>query len=183
MAEALTVENYEQAERDIFRLTGLPDESFEFKNVKVGEHKWEDVTMRTVIVTHSKGDEATEDKPILVFVHGYSSSSGHYYNIVKRISKYFRMILIDQIGFGLSSRPLNCDKSKFTGKDYINYFVNYLEAWRVAMGLNDKFYLVGHSMGAYLCGNYAVQHQDKLLKVLLLSPAGVAEAGSNPDPY
>ena len=151
------------------------------KNVKVGEHDGEDVHIRTAIISSSK-DGQQADKPTLVLVHGYGACSGLYYQIVKRISKYFNMILIDQIGYGLSSRPLNCEFSKMSAMDYINYFVNYFEVWRKEMKLNDKFYLVGHSMGAYLSAHYAVRHQEKLKKVLLLSPPGVAKVGSNPNP-
>ena len=47
------------------------------------------------------------------------------------------------------------------------------------MELNEKFYLVGHSMGAYLTANYAVKYQDNLKRLLLLSPPGVALPGSS----
>ena len=42
--------------------------------------------------------------------------------------------------------------------DYINYFINYFEAWRIEMKLEEPFFLVGHSKGAYLSAHYAVQH-------------------------
>lgn len=54
MAEPLTLENFERAERDVYRLSGLSDECFEMRNVKVGEHEGEDINIRTVIVTLSK---------------------------------------------------------------------------------------------------------------------------------
>jgi pimeloyl-ACP methyl ester carboxylesterase len=35
------------------------------------------------------------------------------------------------------------------------------------------FYLVGHSFGGYVCGNYALKHHSKIKKLILLSPLGL----------
>lgn len=35
------------------------------------------------------------------------------------------------------------------------------------------FYLIGHSFGGYVCGNYALKHHDKIKKLILLSPLGL----------
>lgn len=37
----------------------------------------------------------------------------------------------------------------------------------------EKFTLVGHSLGGYISGNYALNHPDKLDKLVMLSSAGV----------
>ena len=51
MAEAITWENYERAERDMFRLSGLPDECFERKSVPVGtDSLGQQLTIRTIVV-------------------------------------------------------------------------------------------------------------------------------------
>ena len=92
--------------------------------MKVGEFKGEDVCIRTIIIDQNDQDK---QKPVLVLVHGYTACSGLYYTLFKRLSKYFRFVVIDQIGSGLSSRPSNCDFKKMTAMDYINYFVNYFE--------------------------------------------------------
>jgi pimeloyl-ACP methyl ester carboxylesterase len=35
------------------------------------------------------------------------------------------------------------------------------------------FYLVGHSFGGYVCGNYALKYHTKIKKLILLSPLGL----------
>ena len=40
------------------------------------------------------------------------------------------------------------------------------------MGI-EKFYLVGHSFGAYISGHYATKHPDRIHKLMLCSVPGV----------
>jgi hypothetical protein len=37
----------------------------------------------------------------------------------------------------------------------VQYFIDYFEKWRVAMGNLQDFFLAGHSFGGYMMGNYA----------------------------
>lgn len=37
----------------------------------------------------------------------------------------------------------------------------------------SDFYLAGHSFGAYLIGNYALEYSQHIRKILLISPIGV----------
>jgi hypothetical protein len=41
--------------------------------------------------------------------------------------------LIDVIGMGLSSRPLDFDRFTFNELQCIEYFIDYFEKWRVKM--------------------------------------------------
>jgi predicted alpha/beta-fold hydrolase len=36
--------------------------------------------------------------------------------------------------------------------------MDYFEKWRVEMGNLQEFYLVGHSFGGYMMGNYATNY-------------------------
>lgn len=53
MSEKLTHENQLKAEADVIRLSGVPDECIQKKNVKVGEFDGEDVHIRTIIINTS----------------------------------------------------------------------------------------------------------------------------------
>ena len=48
-----------------------------------------------------------------------------------------------------------------------------MEKWRIAMGNITEFYLIGHSFGGYLMGNYAVAYPQHIKQLLLLSPIGI----------
>ena len=111
-------------------------------------------------------------KPTLVFVHGYGDCLGMYFQIMKRLSKYFRLHMVDHVGMGLSSRPNNFSSGGMSARQALDYFINYFEAWRTKLGLQE-FYLAGHSLGAYLAGHYANAYPKHVKKLMLLSPNGV----------
>ena len=124
--------------------------------------------------------KSINQKPILVFAHGYAASSALYYQMYKRLMKYFCVITFDHIGMGASSRPQNYDYENITPQESINYFVDYIEKWRIQFSkvvLKGKelknFYLMGHSFGAYILGNYAIKYPQYIKKLILLSPIGL----------
>jgi len=73
---------------------------------------------------------------------------------------------------GGSSRPQNFDSDNLTPQEAVNYFIEYIEAWRVAMNITD-FYLSAHSFGGFVCGHYALKYHMHIKKLLMLSPIGV----------
>lgn len=105
--EPLNEERLEKAEREVFLLTGLKEECVQRTNVQVGQHNGEPIYMRTVICDFDENEG--KGKPTLVWVHGYGACSGYYFQIIKRLSKYFHLIMIDHVGLGASSRPDNFD--------------------------------------------------------------------------
>lgn len=121
------------------------------------------------IHTYRCGDENAET---LVLLHGYGGCSLLYYPILKELSKKYRVYCIDLLGMGLSSRPeFKCTNTEET----ISYFVESLEKWREAVGL-DTFYLAGHSFGGYMSTHYAMKYQQRVKKLLLISPAGFTKS-------
>ena len=105
----LTDENLLEAERKVLALSGLPADQIQTKSVKVGEFKGEPVCIRTSIC----GDE---NKPKLVFIHGYGASGPMFYKIMQRLTQYFCVIFHDLIGMGGSSRPEDFDKKGFNSR-------------------------------------------------------------------
>lgn len=51
-------------------------------------------------------DQGSTNKT-LVILHGYPTSSFDYYKVLPELSKYYRVILRDHIGFGFSDKPLD----------------------------------------------------------------------------
>ena len=82
------------------------------------------------------------------------------------------VIWIDVVGMGGSSRPDNFNLRTFSAQQSIDYFVDYIEQWRVKMRL-PRFYLAGHSFGGYIVGNYALKHKERVKRLLLISPVGI----------
>ena len=75
-----------------------------------------------------------------------------FYKIMQILATKFHIILIDIIGMGSSCRPTNFDHKTITPTEADNYFVDFLEKWREATGVEDGFILAGHSFGGYICG-------------------------------
>ena len=51
-----------------------------------------------------------------------------------------------------------------------------VEKWRQAVGI-ESFFLAGHSFGGYIGTQYTLVHQNRVKKLLLLSPVGFTRAG------
>jgi len=118
------------------------------------------------IHTYRCGDENKED---LVLLHGYGGSSLLYYPMLKDLATKFRVFCLDFAGMGLSTKEhFDCKSTEET----IDYFVETIEKWRVAVGL-DSFYLAGHSFGGYISGHYCLRYQSQVKKLFLLSPIGI----------
>ena len=164
----LTDLNLEEAEQRVLSHSGVPADQIRQENVKVGEFKGEDVYMHTVICGNNQ-----PDKPVLVLCHGYGGSGALFYKIIKPLTERFNLIFFDLVGMGGSSRPNNFDADgKMTPEQAVDYFVEYIEAWRVAMKL-EQFYLSAHSFGGFVCGHYAIKYHMHIKKLLMLSPIGV----------
>jgi pimeloyl-ACP methyl ester carboxylesterase len=93
---------------------------------------------------------------VLVFVHGYAASGALFYRTYQHLKEHFCVLMIDMIGMGGSSRPENFDKCT-KPQQCIDYFLNYMEKWRIAMGNLTGFYIAGHSFGGFIVGNYALK--------------------------
>ncbi|KAG9301678.1 hypothetical protein G9A89_016749 [Geosiphon pyriformis] len=113
-------------------------------------------------VTHN-----AENKPVVVLVHG---CKGIYVQSFDDLAKNFQVHAIDLLGWGRSSRPkYNCGEDPKKAQEW---WVESLEAWRIAMGI-EKFTLVGHSMGGYVSASYALKYKSNLVKLVLISPIGL----------
>ncbi len=49
--------------------------------------------------------EADRDRPALVVLHGYPTSSHDYYRVLDDLAREYRVIVHDHLGFGLSDKP------------------------------------------------------------------------------
>jgi pimeloyl-ACP methyl ester carboxylesterase len=75
----------------------------------------------------------------MVILHGYPTSSFDYYKVLPELSKNYRVILHDHLGFGFSDKPKDVNYSLVTQADIA------LELWR-QLGLK-KIFLFAHDYG------------------------------------
>jgi pimeloyl-ACP methyl ester carboxylesterase len=97
----------------------------------------------------------------LLFVHGTPSWSFDFRNCIKGLSKDFRCIAIDHIGFGLSDKPEHYDYS-------IKNHCTALEKFVLSKKL-DHLTLVVHDFGGPIGLNFAIQYPEKIKNLIILN--------------
>lgn len=107
-----------------------------------------------------------ESKKVIVLLHG-KNFSGFYWERIANdlVSKGYRVIIPDQIGFGKSSKP-----------DYYQYsFYNLTYNTKLLLNeLNvDKYILVGHSMGGMLASHFTYLYPQSVKQLVLINPIGL----------
>ncbi|GLT57951.1 hypothetical protein SLA2020_308840 [Shorea laevis] len=112
--------------------------------------------------------DGKEGSPTLVMIHGYAASQGFFFRNFDALASRFRVIAIDQLGWGGSSRPdFTCKSTEETEA----WFIDSFEEWRKAKNLSN-FILLGHSFGGYVAAKYALKHPEHVQHLILVGPAG-----------
>jgi len=91
-------------------------------------------------------------KETLVILHGYPTSTYDYYKVLPELSKHYRVILHDHLGFGFSDKPLDYSYSL---KDQAT---NALEIWN-HLGLK-KVTLLAHDYGTSIATEIVARHNN-----------------------
>ncbi|CAM9392568.1 unnamed protein product [Discosporangium mesarthrocarpum] len=126
----------------------------------------------TLEVEGQWGEEA--DKPVLVLVHGWGAGNGFWMFNLGQLSMEFRVLSVELYGCGRSDRKPFKPRDREEG---VRLLVDALERWVSTMGLR-RFVLGGHSLGAMVAAHFAMRHPTSLIKLMLLSPAGVGRKES-----
>lgn len=100
----------------------------------------------------------------LVFLHGSGGHLEAYARNVGPLSEHFRVIAIDLMGHGYSSRP---DRDYHIA-DYCTHVRDVLDA----LGL-QRVHLAGESLGAWIAAAFAARHPERVERLVLNTPAGL----------
>ena len=175
--DLLTDENLRKAEYEYLLALGLKKDEFEIRKVVVD--KKSNLFINTIIVhkkeTKTSSSASSTQKPSIVLIHGYGGTGLMFSSLITALARNFRVILVDLIGNGSSSRP---KWDIVDGFDADLFFSKILENWREAMELTD-FYLVGTSYGGYIAGCYASFYPKHIRKLVLCGPVGLAQKPLN----
>ena len=104
--------------------------------------------------------------PVLM-VHGYGGSYRNWQKLNDSLKDQYRVIRVDLPGFGLSDLPGAKEEKIDFLKLYSDYFTFILDTLHV-----DSIYMIGNSMGGMMAWNAALQHPDKVKKLVLIGSAG-----------
>ena len=153
-----------QAEVSLLTRAGLKPEEYKMHNIIVDDLNQEHYLHCVEIPNPSK--------PKMVLVHGYGAGGGVFFRVVRDLSQYFHLYVVDLLGMGASGRPAFEAETPELAEDF---FVSSLKIWKERAGINEKFYLAGHSLGGYVSTVYALRYPEDLLQLVLLSPVGIPE--------
>jgi 2-hydroxy-6-oxonona-2,4-dienedioate hydrolase len=108
--------------------------------------------------------------PAVILLHGLGGDASNWYGNIAALSPKYHVIVIDQIGFGKSDKPL------------INYrvqtLVDFLDGFMRELKI-DRASLVGNSLGGWTAAAFAIAHPEKVDRLVLVDAAGYA---TNPPP-
>jgi 2-hydroxy-6-oxonona-2,4-dienedioate hydrolase len=103
--------------------------------------------------------------PTVILLHGLGGSWQNWaFNIAPLAAKY-RVIALDQIGFGKSDKPM-INYRIGTYVDFLDQFYKQLKIERAS--------LVGNSMGGWIAAAYTAAHPEKVDRLVLEDAAGYA---------
>ena len=107
--------------------------------------------------------------PPVIFVHGsgpggsgWSNFQGNYEPLAQA---GFRCLVPDLIGYGYSSKP---DDARYT----LDYLTRGVVAFADQLGL-ERFALIGNSLGGAICIRLALDHPERVERMVLMAPGGI----------
>lgn len=158
------------AEFHPFRSADARDRYLAF-NDAVARRLWP-VAPRDVVVPTSYGStfvrvSGPDGAPPLVLLPGNRAHSLYWAPMIEPLSRAFRTYAIDAVYDVGRSVPSRQPKSA-------REMVDWLDEVFDGLGLADGIRLMGFSYGAWLTSEYALHRQDRLAKLVWLSPGGIA---------
>jgi len=111
----------------------------------------------------AEGLEENLDKPVIVLIHGFGASVGHWRKNVPVLAQSARVYAIDLIGFGSSSQP-KPSELPYTFETWGQQVADFV---REVVG--DRAILVGNSIGAVVAMQAAIYAPELIDKTILVN--------------
>ena len=118
------------------------------------------VNDRKLFVIDTSSFFSTEDKvptETMVVLHGYPTSSYDYYKVLPELSKHYRVIIHDHLGFGFSDKPLDYSYSLLDQVDLA------LQLWQL-LGVK-KVHLLAHDYGTSVATEIIARNNNHELTI------------------
>ena len=96
----------------------------------------------------------------VILLHGYSDRKEHWRAQVGALSKYFKVIRLDNRGAGKSDRP----EGEYSMEVYASDIAGLMDNLEIG-----RAHIVGHSMGGMIAQNFAISYPKKVNKLILLN--------------
>jgi pimeloyl-ACP methyl ester carboxylesterase len=126
---------------------------------------WADQAERIKVGTHTLAlhDSKTANRPVLVLIHGFPTSSWDYHKVFEILKIEFRVIAFDHLGYGDSEKPRNYQYSVY---DHVNQLCELLNSLQV-----EKAYFVAHDYGTCVLQELMAQIAEEKRRDIFLGSA------------
>lgn len=108
--------------------------------------------------------EDGNSKDTLVLFHGLGGMAERWLPVIPSLSKRYRVIAPDMIGYGQSDKP----QTDYTPEFFRNTMLGFMDA----LSLQSVF-MVGTSLGGEIVAECASTQRPYIKKVVMVSPAGI----------
>ena len=113
----------------------------------------------------TKPPQLTPDRPV-VLIHGLGARASDWSNLIPALSRAgYHVYALDLLGYGRSAKPQNGDFS-LTGEEVV--VLDFLDALHL-----QQIDLAGWSMGGWIAMKVALDHPDRIRRLLLYDSAGL----------
>lgn len=133
-----------------------------------------DLDLRTTTVSTSLGDIAATEVgsgPVLLMLHGGgpgANGMANYAHNLPALSNHFRVLLLDQPGFGGSYRPSEADlEARSITQITVDAMYQALDALEI-----EEFHLLGNSLGGAAAIGMVLQRPERVKRLVLMAPGG-----------
>ncbi|MEU7387565.1 4,5:9,10-diseco-3-hydroxy-5,9,17-trioxoandrosta-1(10),2-diene-4-oate hydrolase [Streptomyces tanashiensis] len=126
---------------------------------------------------HEAAPAGPIEAPVVIMLHGGGPGASAWSNFGRNLpvfAEHFRTLLVDQPCFGRSDKPE-------LDKDYFSFSAGAVAALMDALGI-ERAHFIGNSLGGGTAVRIALNHPDKVGKLLLMGPGGVSVNLFAPDP-
>ena len=109
----------------------------------------------------------------LILIHGLADNVAVWDSVIPPLAARFRVIALDQIGFGRSDKPL------FNYR--VSTFVDFLDGFMTELKI-ERASLIGNSLGGWVAAAFALAHPERVERLVLSDAAGYAALPKTMDP-
>lgn len=114
--------------------------------------------------------KTNDNENFLILLHGIGASAERWMLVAPALSKHFRVIVPDIIGFGYSDKP--------TVEYTIDFFMDFLGGFLENLRIHNPN-IIGSSLGGYLAAEFAIRFNARVKKLILAAPAGIMRSSTN----
>ncbi|HVF91461.1 MAG TPA: alpha/beta fold hydrolase [Blastocatellia bacterium] len=101
--------------------------------------------------------------PVVILLHGLGGDTSNWAPTIGALSRKYRVIVPDQIGFGKSDKPL----MNYRVGTLVDFLAGFYKELKI-----DRASLVGNSLGGWTAAAFALAHPEKVDRLVLVDAAG-----------